>query len=80
MIGLKNIYFIIINIHLPNIKLNWFILVFNQFFFYLQKSYRQIIFGQENFSVSLTQAFFNNIDFKYQLLKTLERKLGPEKQ
>jgi predicted nucleotidyltransferase len=54
--------------------------VFNQFFFYLQKSYRQIIFGQENFSVSLTQAFFNNIDFKYQLLKTLERKLGPEKQ
>lgn len=46
----------------------------NQFFFFIQKIYRLVIFGRENFSLSSTQAFFNDIKFKEKLLNVLERK------
>lgn len=47
----------------------------NQVFFYLQKTYRCLIFGQENFVLSLTQAFFNQANFKNKLRKKLAKKL-----
>jgi len=52
----------------------------NQLFFFIQKVYRLIVFGKENFSLSLTQAFFNDIDFKNKLLKILERKSNFKKE
>ncbi|AKM81415.1 MAG: hypothetical protein UT13_C0001G0453 [Candidatus Pacebacteria bacterium GW2011_GWF2_38_9] len=49
--------------------------LFNRFMFIIQKLYRQIIFGKENFSLSPTQAFFNEISFKEKLFGRLEKKL-----
>lgn len=51
----------------------------NEIFFLIQKSYRLIFFGQENFALSLTQAFFNDIDFKNKLLINLESRLNFKK-
>jgi hypothetical protein len=48
---------------------------FNLFFFWFQKSYRQLFFGRENFSLSLTQAFFNQLNFRGQLFIKLRKKL-----
>jgi hypothetical protein len=48
----------------------------NCLFFFVQKTYRKFVFGQENFSLSLTQAFFNDINFKNKLLISLERKIA----
>ena len=48
----------------------------NQLFFYFQKYYRLIIFGKENFTINLTQAFYNDINFKSNLLANLERKIN----
>ena len=45
----------------------------NQLFFFIQKKYRLAIFGKENFSLSLTQAFFNDIDFKNKLMESLKK-------
>lgn len=45
----------------------------NQLFFFIQKIYRLAIFGKENFSLSPTQAFFNDIDFKNKLLSILKK-------
>ena len=53
--------------------------IFNQLFFYLQKYYRLIIFGKENFTINLTQAFYNDINFKNNLLIKLERKINFKK-
>lgn len=50
--------------------------IFNQLFFYLQKYYRLIFFGKENFTVNLTQAFYNDINFKNNLLANLKRKIN----
>lgn len=47
----------------------------NQFFFYLQKQYRLIMFGKENFSLSLSQAFFNRLNFRATLFTNLRKKL-----
>ncbi|MBU1033770.1 nucleotidyltransferase domain-containing protein [Patescibacteria group bacterium] len=49
--------------------------LFNRFMFIIQKLYRQIIFGKENFSLGPTQAFFNEISFKEKLFGRLEKKL-----
>jgi hypothetical protein len=49
--------------------------IINQLLFYLQKKYRLIVFGQENFSLSLGQAFFNQLDFKTKLFAKLRKKL-----
>lgn len=48
----------------------------NYLFFFIQIVYRRFIFGKENFSLSLTQAFFNDIDFKNKLLVNLEKKIN----
>ncbi len=53
--------------------------ILNQLFFYLQKYYRLIIFGKENFSINLTQAFYNDINFKNNLLIELKRKINFKK-
>lgn len=45
----------------------------NQLFFFIQKIYRLAIFGKENFSLSPTQAFFNDINFKNKLRASLEK-------
>ena len=47
----------------------------NQLFFILQKKYRQLVFGQENFSLSLTQAFFNSISFRAKVFSKLKEKM-----
>lgn len=47
----------------------------NQLFFILQKKYRQLVFGQENFSLSLTQAFFNSISFRAKVFSRLKEKM-----
>ncbi len=49
---------------------------FNQLFFSLQKRYRLLSFGQENFSLSLTQAFFNHLNFRAKLFTRLRKKLS----
>jgi len=48
-------------------------------FFYLQKYYRLIVFGKENFTINLTQAFYNDINFKNNLLIELKRKINFKK-
>lgn len=48
---------------------------FNWLFFVLQKKYRQLIFGPENFSLSLTQAFFNSISFRAKVFSRLKEKM-----
>ncbi len=53
--------------------------ILNHLFFYLQKYYRLIIFGKENFTINLTQAFYNDINFKNNLLIKLERKINFKK-
>jgi len=45
----------------------------NQLFFFIQKTYRLAIFGKENFSLSPTQAFFNDINFKNKLIGSLKK-------
>lgn len=47
----------------------------NKLFFVLQKKYRQLVFGQENFSLSLTQAFFNSISFRDKVFSRLKEKM-----
>ncbi len=47
----------------------------NQLFFFVQRIYRLAIFGKESFSLSPTQAFFNDIDFKNKLQASLEKKI-----
>lgn len=52
----------------------------NCLFFFIQKTYRRFIFGKENFALSSTQAFFNDMDFKNKLLMSLRRKLNFKEQ
>lgn len=47
----------------------------NLLLFWLQKSYRLIVFGKENFTLSPTQAFFNEISFKDKIFTKLEKKM-----
>ncbi len=47
----------------------------NQIFFWLQQGYRLIAFGQEDFSLSPSQAFFNRLTFRAKLFTKLRRRL-----
>lgn len=51
----------------------------NQLFLSLQKTYRLVIFGKENFYLSSTQAFFNDSNFKNKLLISLKKKIDFKK-
>jgi predicted nucleotidyltransferase len=47
----------------------------NQLMFWMQKKYRLTIFGQENFDLTPTQAFFNHLNFREKLFIKLRKKL-----
>jgi hypothetical protein len=47
----------------------------NYILFAFQKTYRQLIFGQENFSLSPTQAFFNELSYREQIFTKLKKKM-----
>ncbi len=47
----------------------------NYLLFMLQKTYRHLVFGRENFALNLTQAFFNELAFREQIFAKLERKM-----
>lgn len=50
--------------------------VFNQLLFIMQKTYRRLVFGQENFNLSLTQAFFNELSFRKKVFAKLEKRMA----
>lgn len=47
----------------------------NQSLFYLQRKYRQLVFGQEQFDLSPHQAFFNSLEFRKRLFKRVREKI-----
>ena len=49
--------------------------LFNQILFWFQRKYRLITFGQENFTLTPTQAFFNHLNFRAKLFMRLRKKL-----
>ncbi len=49
--------------------------LFNNFLFFIQKTYRLLFFGKENFSLTETQAFFNDINFKKKIFTKLAKKI-----
>ncbi len=48
----------------------------NWVLFFIQKKYRRFIFGQENFTLTLTQAFFNHLSFRKKLFTKLRKRLS----
>ena len=48
----------------------------NQLFFFLQRFYRRLNFGLENFDLSLNQAFFNQVNFRFKLYSHLKKQLA----
>jgi len=50
--------------------------ILNQCLFFIQKSYRQLRFGEEDFDLSLTQAFFNKGSFRVKLYSNLTKQLN----
>jgi hypothetical protein len=49
--------------------------ILNQCLFFIQKSYRQLRFGKEDFDLSLTQAFFNKGNFRFKLYSHLTKQI-----
>lgn len=76
---LKKYLFYYYNYKFIQYKQNRSFSLINQLFFFIQKTYRLVVFGKENFSLSQTQAFFNDIDFKNKLLISLEKKINFKK-
>lgn len=72
---LKNYLFFYDNYKFGRYRVKKSFSLLNQLFFVLQKKYRQLVFGQENFSLSLTQAFFNSISFRDKVFSRLKEKM-----
>lgn len=72
----KRYLFFYANFMFEEYKREMSISVINELFFWLQKKYRLFTFGQENFSLSSTQAFFNHLNFRAKLFTRLREKLG----
>lgn len=66
------------NNHLSAVKNNLiddFLWLINYFFFFMQKIYRTLAFGKEDFSLNLYQAHFNQIDRQNMIFKSIKKKL-----
>lgn len=72
---LKDYLFFYDNYRFGRYKVKKSFSLLNKLFFVLQKKYRQLVFGQENFSLSLTQAFFNSISFRDKVFSRLKEKM-----
>lgn len=73
----------LLNLNLPNKPLSsdkdnlidYLLWPINGFFYLMQKIYRRLTFGNEDFSLNLHQAHFNHIGRQKQLFKSIKKKL-----